>query len=120
MTDRLLRVSVTGTGALLASRAVLADSFAARFRGLLGRPPLAQGEGLLLEPCSCVHTWFMRFPIDVCFLDALGRVLGTAPDLKPWRMAGARGADRTLELPTGTLAKTGVREGDLLEIHPCA
>ena len=58
--------------------------------------------------------WFMRFAIDAVFLGDEGRVLRVAENLRPWRMAARRGARAVLELPAGTCARTGVREGDRL------
>jgi uncharacterized membrane protein (UPF0127 family) len=84
-------------------------------RGLLGRAGLEPGEGLLLRPASSVHTFFMRFPIDVVFLGAEGEVLKIAPELAPWRTAGARGAKAVVELPAGEAARVGLMVGDRLE-----
>ena len=75
---------------------------------------------MLLEACASVHTCFMRFPIDLCFLDGGWRVLRVVEALPPWRSASALGASRVLELPAGSLAASGVREGDVLEARPCA
>lgn len=90
----------------------LARTLWTRTRGLIGRPPLAQGEGLWIEPCQAVHMFFMRHPIDVIFLDAEGVVVGLREHLRPWRMtrlyAGARVA---LELPPGAAAAAGVQVG---------
>jgi uncharacterized protein len=103
------------TGAVLAARTVRADRFLPRLIGLLGRAGLAQGEGLLLEPCSSIHTLGMRFPIDVLFLDAEGAVLRALRDVAPWRVpAPVRGARMVLELPAGTLARTGTIDGNLV------
>lgn len=86
-----------------------------RTRGLLGRPPLAEGEALWIEPCQAVHMFFMRYPIDVIFLDAEGGVVGLRARLRPWRMtryfAGARVA---LELPPGAAEAAGVEVGHRL------
>lgn len=98
----------------------VADSFGKRLKGLLGRGSLAEGEGLLLESCASVHTCFMKFPVDLCFLDGGWRVLRTVEALPPWRSASALGASRVLEVGAGALSKAGVREGDVLEAVPCA
>jgi uncharacterized membrane protein (UPF0127 family) len=84
----------------------------ARTRGLLGRRALPPGSGMLIDPCPSVHTWFMSFPIDVIFLDGENRVVGLKRNLKPFRMAGAWRAVKTLELPVGTIAATGTSTGD--------
>ena len=95
----------------------LASSFAARFRGLMGVAQLPQGAGLLLPGTSSVHTHFMRFPIDVVFLDRDRTVVGVMHRLAPWRVAGARHAVAALELPAGTAAEAGIQEGDVLVLE---
>ena len=85
-------------------------------KGLLGRRSLLPGEGLLLKPAGSVHTWFMRFPIDVVFLDRELRVLAVRSDLRPWRMAAQRGAHSTLELAAGEAVRRGIRVGDRLRL----
>ena len=73
------------------------------------------GQGLFIEPTWSVHTWFMRFPIDVVFLDGDGRVLRIVEAMPPWRMAARRGARVALELPAGGAARAGVKVDDVLE-----
>jgi uncharacterized protein len=85
-------------------------------RGLLGRKALAPDEGLLLTPETAVHTWFMRFAIDVVFLEADLTVLGMREAVKPWRMTAWRGARSVLELPAGACERLGVRPGDRLTL----
>jgi uncharacterized membrane protein (UPF0127 family) len=99
-------------GVALAAELEVATSLAARTRGLLGRRSLPPGAGLMLDPCSSVHTWFMHFPIDVVFLDRQNRVVGLKHGLRPFRAAGAWRGVRTLELPAGTIAATGTSAGD--------
>lgn len=99
-------------GRVIARRVTRADTFRQRLRGLLGRRGLSLEEGLLLTPCHAIHTFFMRFPIDILFLDADGRVVAAVQDLPPWRFKAAPGARAVLELPAGTVARTGVREGE--------
>jgi uncharacterized membrane protein (UPF0127 family) len=101
-------------GEVLCERCLLADSFWRRFRGLLGRKELPQGEGLLIRPSGSVHTLFMRFPIDVVFLDREDRVVKVVPSLRPWRLAAARGARRTVELAAGACSHVGLTPGERL------
>jgi uncharacterized protein len=103
-------------GAIVCERTSVADSPFTRLKGLLGRDGLEPGEGLLLRPAASVHTWFMRFPIDVVFLDRELVVLGIADELHPWRAAGKRGAKAALELPAGEAARRGLAVGDQLEL----
>jgi uncharacterized membrane protein (UPF0127 family) len=100
-----------------------ADTPAARTQGLLGRDSLAPGHGLILEPCRLIHTWFMRFPIDVVFVDRHHRVTRVARDVRPFRFAwGGWSARMTLELPAGTvalmLAQAPVVRGTQLRVEP--
>lgn len=82
-----------------------------RLRGLLGRHPLAAGEGLLLAPCASVHTFFMRYSIDLVYLDRDGCVVKVVPTLSPWRMSAARRAHATLELAAGGAAAAALHPG---------
>ena len=95
-------------------RCRIADGFFSRLRGLLGRRGLEPGEGLLLSPSSSVHTLFMRFPIDVVFLDRGLRVVGVSDDVRPWRLTGRRGARHVLELAAGQAQAHGIRAGERL------
>ena len=88
-----------------------ADSFLARLGGLLARPPLGDDEALVLAPCSSVHTLFMRYPIDVVFVDRAGRVLKVAADVAPWRAAWCFGAHAVLELRAGQARRHGLQPG---------
>jgi uncharacterized protein len=85
-------------------------------RGLLGRSGLERGEGLLLKPCGSVHTLFMRFPIDVVFLDRELSVLAVREAVPPWRTARARGAKVTLELAAGEATRLGIEPGVKLRL----
>jgi uncharacterized membrane protein (UPF0127 family) len=95
-------------------RCWVASSPLARMRGLLGRSGLESGEGLLLQPASSVHTFFMRFAIDVVFLSRDGEVLKVADRVPPWRTAAARGAKTVIELAAGEAGRCGIRVGDRL------
>jgi uncharacterized membrane protein (UPF0127 family)/protein-S-isoprenylcysteine O-methyltransferase Ste14 len=83
-----------------------------RMRGLLGRAELPTDEGILLRPASSVHTAFMRFPIDVVFLDKENRVTKIAANLRPWRTAVARHAETVVELPAGAAERRNLKLGD--------
>jgi uncharacterized protein len=85
-------------------------------RGLLGRSGLERGEGLLLKPCGSVHTLFMRFPIDVVFLDRELSVLAVREAVPPWRTARARRAKVTLELAAGEATRLGIEPGVKLRL----
>jgi uncharacterized membrane protein (UPF0127 family) len=98
-------------GTVVCERCLLAETPFARMRGLLGRSGLSSGEGLLLRPAASVHTAFMKFAIDVVFLDRDLRVVKVVAELVPWRTAACRGARAALELPAGEASRRGLREG---------
>jgi uncharacterized protein len=105
-------------GAVVADKVTKADDPASRSRGLLGRSSMEPGEGLWIVPCPMIHTFFMKFAIDVLFLDSSQRVVRVIEDLKPWRLSPwVWRARSVLELPGGSL-KGAVREGDALELRP--
>jgi uncharacterized membrane protein (UPF0127 family) len=104
-------------GTVVCPRCVVADKPWSRTRGLLGRAGLEPGEGLLLRPASSIHMFFMRFAIDAVFLDRDLVVLKVAPDLRPWRIAGARGSKAVLEMGAGEAERAGLRPGDRLSLR---
>ena len=95
----------------------VATTRADRRRGLLGRDGLGVSEGLMLTPCAAVHTAFMRFPIDVVFLDRQTTILKIVPALGPWRVASSREAVAALELPAGAAEAAGLQTGMKLVIE---
>ncbi|HLX37660.1 MAG TPA: DUF192 domain-containing protein [Candidatus Binataceae bacterium] len=108
-------------GTVLCERLEVAASQVEQSRGLLGRDRLDPGSGMLFEgsllPLMWMHMFFMRFAIDIVFLDKAGRVLRINPDLRPWRVSSmVFGARRALELEAGAAARSGTMEGDQLEI----
>jgi uncharacterized membrane protein (UPF0127 family) len=102
----------------LAERAEIARTFSSRAKGLLGRNGLSEGEGLVITRCSSIHTFFMRFEIDVAFLDSNNKVVALASDLGPGRLAGSPLRARlAVELPAGILSKTNTQKGDEITIE---
>ena len=94
-----------------------ADTAWKRAKGLLGRASLDKEEGLWIEPCSMVHTFFMRFPLDLVFVDRNLRVLRVQEDLEPWWFSSwVFGSRSVLELPAGALLGS-VEIGDELELR---
>jgi uncharacterized protein len=108
-------VSLT-RGTVICEHAVVADRVLPRMRGLLGRRSLPDGEGILLQPAPSIHTAFMRFSIDVIFLDRDLHVVKLVETLRPWRMASTRRAHAALELATGQAAARGIQVGDQLAL----
>ena len=115
MPKRFSAVRTSG-GAVVCDTCLIADGPWLRMKGLLGRADLPDGEGILLRPASSIHMAFMRFPIDAVFLGRDLTVLKVVRNLAPWRMASKRRAHSVLELPAGTCARSGVREGDRLSL----
>jgi len=92
----------------------MADTRESRRRGLLGRDGLDAGSALVISPCFSIHTAFMRFAIDVVFLDRHGLVLRVVPGLRPWRLAIVPRARLVVEMPAGALETHPVLAGDSL------
>lgn len=114
-----MRIRNTTRGTQLASEARTARGFWSRLTGLLGRSSLEAGEALVLEPCNSVHTAFMRFAIDVLYVDRSGRVVKAVSELKPFRVSGVlHGARSVIELPSGTIADSDTAPGDQLTFEP--
>lgn len=107
-------------GTVLAERAELANTFARRLRGLIGRKPLPPGTGLVLQPSNAVHSFLMGFDIDVVHLDRDGRVLRVTRALPRGRVSAARGGYSAVELPAGTVAGTGTEVGDIIAFEQTA
>lgn len=91
----------SSTGQLVASTVIPAFDRRSRNEGLLHRSGLPHATALVLAPCSGVHTWFMRFPIDIVFVSRLGRVLGIRRNVPPWRLAIRLRAFAVIELRAG-------------------
>jgi hypothetical protein len=106
-------------GATLAANVQLADTPRSRRIGLLRHKSLEPGNGLWIYPTQAIHTFGMRFPIDVAFLDRRLRVKRIYHALAPFRLTSlVWGAKSVLELPSGSLASTGTAVGDELQISP--
>jgi len=112
----LCRVLTAG-GTVVCERCEVPESSFGRARGLLGRDGLEAGEGMLIDRAGSVHMFFMRFPIDVVFLDRDLKVVGVRHGLRPWQVAAARRAVAALELPAGAAAEAGIEEGDVLALQ---
>lgn len=103
-----------GTG--LGDAIECAGSGGQRRKGLLGRSGLTSGEGLWIVPCEAVHTFFMKFSIDLIYLDRRRRVIKVRSGVAPWRISACLRAHSILELPVGTVRATQTERGDSLEI----
>jgi len=103
---------------VLATSMEVAASASKRNKGLLGRNGLAPGEGLWIVPCESVHTFFMRFAIDLVYLDRQKRIRKLRGSVAPWRLSMCLSAHSILELPSGTIQATQTKCGDQLEFTP--
>lgn len=111
----MLRVWNQTRQTCLAERTRQACTWKKRLVGLMGASALADGEGMWLQPCSSIHTFWMRFPLDVVFVSQDRRVLHTQAALLPWRVSRwVRQAAGVLELPVGVLQASATCRGDQL------
>ena len=101
---------------VLAHAVEVADTSAKRRTGLLKHEKLEPGEGLWIVPCESVHTFFMKFPIDLLYLDRRHKVRKARSAVRPWRLSACLLAHSVLELPAGTVKQSGTQAGDELVI----
>ncbi|WP_024609560.1 DUF192 domain-containing protein [Pseudoalteromonas sp. TB64] len=90
-----------------------ANTWLLRLRGLLGRK-LNINEGMLIEPCNSIHTFWMQYDLDIVFLNKENKIIKIVENIKPWRLSACNKANKTLEFPSGTLSTSNFKEGDLL------
>lgn len=113
-----VRVENVTRGVTLAESAQVADNVFTRFLGLQGRARLEEGHGMVIRPCSGIHTMFMRFPIDVIYVDREDRVVHIERAIAPWRVGRVLRASRyVVELPAGTVARSGTQLGDQIALR---
>lgn len=105
------------TGNIVASRLLLAFDSKSRRTGLLHHQSLAPGHAMLIAPSSAIHTFFMRFPIDVAFVTKDGRIQKVHRNLPPWRFAAAWAAYVVVEMEAGSFARTRTDVGDVLAVR---
>lgn len=103
-------------GTEIAQNARVADNFITRLVGLLASKPLAEGEGLLITPCSQIHMIGMKFPIDALFLDKDWHVVGIVENIQPGQISKIYKAKHCLELASGAIARSATQLGDSLEV----
>jgi uncharacterized membrane protein (UPF0127 family) len=96
----------------------VANHGATRRKGLLGRSGLPSGQGIWIVPCESVHTFWMKFPIDLVYLDRDKKVKKVRSGVAPWRLSACLSAHSVLEFASGTVHRTQTRTGDLLEFSP--
>lgn len=102
---------------ILVKEVLLADSFYYRLKGLMGKKELKENEGLCLKPCKSVHTFFMKFNIDVLFVDNNDVVCGIVENLRPWQVSSYYRTSRyVIELKAGAIEKYKIELGDKINI----
>ncbi len=111
------RVSNETRGTVLAEHSGRVRNPVSRGLGLMGKKGLPSDGGLIIEPCSGVVSFFMRFPIDVVFLDSESRVVHLIEDLRPWKASKiVRASKLVVELPVGTISRTQTQMGDTVTL----
>ena len=116
--ERCIKVQNLTRHTQLGDRVRLTRDGHSRRKGLLGRSQLSAGEGLWIVPCEAVHTFAMRFPIDLVYLDRQNQVVKTRSNVGPWRLSGCLWAHSVIELPAGTVRDTLTIKGDTLALDP--
>lgn len=101
-------------GRVLAQRCCRGEDYWMRLRGLMFRPSFGDWDGLWLDRNNAIHMWFVRFAIDLVWLDRDLRVVGLRPGLAPWKIAWQRGAQSCIEFPVGVIASSNIAIGDQL------
>lgn len=100
---------------MIAENCIVADTFFSRLKGLLGKKSIDQDTALLITPCNSIHMFFMKFPIDVLFIDKNDIIVHMVNNIKPWRTSKiVRHSEKVIELPAGSLLKNGTCVGDEL------
>ena len=112
---KLRLVNVT-RGGVIATSVEVAEGAAARSRGLLGREGLASGEGLWIIPCEAIHTFGMKFSIDLIYLDRQCRVKKIRRNVPPWRLSACLSAHSVIELAASSVREDDLRPGDIVEL----
>ena len=113
-----MKIINTAKNTVLADNAVVAESPMARVIGLLNKKELPAGGALVIRPCNSIHTFFMRFPIDVLFVDKNNRVVKALPHLAPFRLSAIYfNAEFVIELPVNTIHSSNTQSGDPLSLR---
>lgn len=103
---------------LIADNVKMAQTFVNRALGLILKSSLKEGEGLVIKPCCSIHTFFMKFAIDVIFVNKKNEVIALYKNVKPWRILPIHLASRyVIELPSGTITAKNITEHDIINIE---
>jgi uncharacterized protein len=109
-------------GSVIATRARRAASMLSRARGLMFVGSFPEGSGLIIDPCSSIHMFWMKIPLDVLYLDSSDTIVRAQRAIRPWRIGPlrTRGARYVIELPVGTIDRSGCQVGDVVTFRDCA
>lgn len=114
-----MKINNTTKNVILADNVTLAQTVLARLKGLLFRKEFRNGEALIIKPCNSIHTFFMRFPIDVIFIDSNDKIVKIRKEIKPFRATPVYFKSKfVIEFPSGTVEVTNTTESDILLIEP--
>jgi uncharacterized membrane protein (UPF0127 family) len=108
------------SGVVVVETLTAAVDSSSRRKGLLGHTSMPAGSGLVIAPSNAVHTFFMKFPIDVVFLSKTGHVLKIRPAVPAWRMAASLLAFAVLEMPAGSIERSDLKVGDQVVLRAAA
>lgn len=104
---------------LIADEVKVAQNFFTRSFGLLLRKSLSSNEGLIIRPCRSIHTFFMKFPIDVLFVNSKNRIVALYKNVKPYKILPIHlNSFYVVELPSGSISAMSIEKGDLITISP--
>lgn len=110
-----MRITNTTKETILADNCKIADTFFTRFMGLMGKDGLSKRSGLLITPCNSIHMFFMKFPLDVVFIDTNYKVVHLEENIVPWRVSKIIWESASvIELPIGTIKESRTEIGDIL------
>ncbi len=111
-----MRLINQSANTILAEDVVFANTPVKRLKGLLGNKSFLDGQALVIKPCNCIHTLFMRFAIDVLFVDKNNKVVKALKKLGPFRFSKLYWKSQiVIELPPGKLTSSQTQDGDLLQ-----
>jgi uncharacterized membrane protein (UPF0127 family) len=112
-----LRLVNMDNGEMIAEFIEPAETFFTRLKGLMFREELSNDGGLYLHPCKSIHTFFMKFPIDVLYLDKEWKIVGMEEQLEPGKMGGHfKGVASVIELASGSIEKNDIQEGQIVKL----
>jgi len=107
----------SSTGSILANEGGLADNYLSRLKGLIGKKDMAEGEGLIINPCMMVHSIGMKINIDVLFISKNNEIVHIVENMTPNRISPyIKAAQYVIELPAGQVLRTGTTVGDKINI----